>query len=103
MVPVDQEVRQAVRSDLDSTIFVQAGAGTGKTKELVERIVSLVASGVPMEGIAAITFTDAAAAELRGRVRLGLEQASISDERPEVERSRCARGALDIDLAAIQT
>ncbi|HLG72409.1 MAG TPA: UvrD-helicase domain-containing protein [Chloroflexota bacterium] len=103
MIPADQDIRDRLRTELGTTFFVEAGAGTGKTKELVERIASLVASGVTMEHIAAITFTDAAAAELRGRVRLQLEQAGTNESLSPEARAKCARGAFDIDLAAIQT
>ena len=83
-----------IRSDLDTTLFVEAGAGAGKTSSLVARIVSLVRAGVPITGIAAITFTEKAAAELRSRTRLSLEH----DPTPE------ARAALDrLDHAPIGT
>lgn len=102
--PVDDEARRQLLSDLDRTFFVDAGAGTGKTTMLVGRIVSLVAAGwVRMEELAAITFTEAAAAELRDRVREGLEKAATDPERTEEERRRCLEGAASIDLAAIQT
>ena len=56
--------------------FVEAGAGTGKTTALVTRIVELIAAGaLQMERLAAITFTEAAAAELRDRIRQDLEHA----------------------------
>ena len=72
-VPADQPARDRIHHDLDTTLFVEAGAGTGKTRELIERIVRLVASGrAELRQIAAITFTEAAAAELRDRVRLRL-------------------------------
>ncbi len=71
--PPDEAERQRIRSDLDATLFVEAGAGAGKTSSLVARIVNLVRSGVPITGIAAITFTEKAAAELRGRTRQRLE------------------------------
>ena len=63
-----------IRDDLDSTLFVEAGAGAGKTSSLVARIVNLVDHGVPITGIAAITFTEKAAAELRTRVRQELDE-----------------------------
>jgi len=68
-VPPDEAERERIRTDLDATLFVEAGAGAGKTSSLVERIVNLVRSGVPITGIAAITFTEKAAAELRTRTR----------------------------------
>ena len=39
-----------IRTDLDTTLFVEAGAGAGKTSSLVARIVSLVRAGVPITG-----------------------------------------------------
>jgi ATP-dependent exoDNAse (exonuclease V) beta subunit len=76
--PGDTPTRDAVRERLDATVFVEAGAGTGKTAVLVERIVALVESGVPMRAIAAITFTEKAAAELRDRVRRALEAGALT-------------------------
>lgn len=101
--PADQQHRDRVRKSLKENLFVEAGAGTGKTTELVARIVNLIASGAgEMTGLAAITFTEAAAAELRDRVRLGLERAA-EDKGAEDERSRCRRAVLEMDSASIQT
>src|SRR6185436_13945704 len=75
----DQAAREAIAHDLDHTLFVEAGAGTGKTSALVARLVALVWRGTPLTQIAAITFTEAAAAELRERVREALGEAAISD------------------------
>lgn len=72
----DAAAREAVATRLDETLFVEAGAGTGKTTALVGRILALVESGIDMRGIAAITFTEAAAAELRERIRTALEVAA---------------------------
>ena len=44
----DAEVRARIRTDLDTTLFVEAGAGSGKTTSLVDRVLALVESGVPM-------------------------------------------------------
>ena len=73
--PGDAPARTAIRTDLDATLFVEAGAGTGKTQALVDRVVALVIDDVPMPAIAAITFTEKAAAELRDRVRRELRSA----------------------------
>ncbi len=89
------EARRVVREELHSTLFVEAGAGTGKTSALVDRIVALVLSGVRIERIVAITFTEKAAAELRDRVRDGLEHASAD---PIVQEALLA-----IDRAPIST
>src|SRR5690606_13725504 len=70
--PLDQPARDRIVGDLTANLFVEAGAGAGKTSSLVGRIVALVRSGVDIGSIAAITFTEKAAAELRHRVRAEL-------------------------------
>jgi ATP-dependent helicase/nuclease subunit A len=104
----DDRARRAIRSDLHDTLFVEAGAGTGKTRELVARIVALVAEGVALPRIAAITFTNAAAAELRERVRLELERTAREDVAREPpfsaeQRENCRLALGTIDAASIQT
>ena len=58
----------AVVADRNADILVSAGAGSGKTRVLVERYVALLAD-CRIPEIAAVTFTDAAAVEMRERVR----------------------------------
>ncbi len=102
--PQDQRERDRIINSLDETLFVEAGAGTGKTTSLVDRIVSLVSRGkTTIERIAAITFTEAAASELRDRVRQELEKAASDQDKDISERERCAHGVADIDQASIQT
>ena len=103
-VPVDADARQAIAEDLGATLFVEASAGTGKTTYLVQRVTNLVATGTTtLDRIAAITFTEAAAAELRDRVRSELEKASGDDQRDPAERDRCCQGIVDLDQADICT
>ncbi len=104
---IDVAARDEIRDGLDATLFVEAGAGTGKTTALVSRVVSLIARGrVTIRALAAITFTEAAAGELRDRIRYRLEQAAASATDPELAaeaRERC-RAALDeLDDAALST
>ena len=83
---------------------MEASAGTGKTTSLVSRIVNLVATGrATLDRIAAITFTEAAAAELRDRIRQDLEKAAEDAARSDEEREHCRRGVADLDQAAIRT
>ena len=83
-VPQDQDIRRRIREALEENLFVEAGAGTGKTSSLVDRIVALVASGrAALDRVAAITFTESAAAELRDRIRESLERAVALQERVE--------------------
>ncbi|HWW92599.1 MAG TPA: UvrD-helicase domain-containing protein, partial [Vicinamibacteria bacterium] len=60
--PVDHEARARARSDFATSLVVEAGAGTGKTTLLVDRIEALVCSGTArLTEIAAVTFTENAA------------------------------------------
>ena len=68
-------------------MFVEAGAGTGKTSALVGRILTLIEGGVDIEAIAAITFTEKAAAELRHRLRAELPTAEAAERRALRRRS----------------
>ncbi len=88
----DEKYRKLIREDLDHNIWVEAGAGSGKTTELIKRLVALVAKkGVSLRNIAAITFTRKAAAELKARAQQGLEQEFREAKTPkEKERLEAA-------------
>src|SRR5258705_13920664 len=87
-LPVDHDVRERIRTDLSRNLFVEAGAGTGKTRVLVDRVVRLVATGTVshISQLAAITFTEPASAERRYPVRAPLERASSRDTTPDDEQ-----------------
>ena len=70
----DEADRRVIRDALDETVIVEAAAGTGKTTELVWRILNVLASGrARIEQIVAVTFTEKAAGELKLRIRKELE------------------------------
>ncbi len=72
---IDQESRRLIREELLTNILVEAGAGSGKTQMLAERMAAGVASGAyQVQHMAAVTFTRKAASELRGRFHLALEE-----------------------------
>jgi DNA helicase-2/ATP-dependent DNA helicase PcrA len=59
--------------NLDGPLLILAGAGAGKTKTIVHRILNLIKSGTNPHSILAITFTNKAAKEMRDRVNSMLE------------------------------
>lgn len=102
--PQDNAQRNRITGSLDETLFVEAGAGTGKTTSLVGRILELVGSGkTTLDRVAAITFTEAAAAELRDRIRTALEKAADDTGLSDEIRERSRLGVEHLDSAAIQT
>jgi ATP-dependent exoDNAse (exonuclease V) beta subunit len=93
----DAEARELIATGLDDTLVVEAAAGTGKTTELVGRIVRILAEGCTrVDKIVAVTFTEKAAGELKLRLRerLDRERTTIQDER--------ARRQLDLALTQLE-
>ena len=102
--PQDEADRQRIRESLDESLFVEAGAGTGKTTSLVDRVMTLATSGrTTLDQIAVITFTDAAAAELRDRIRERLEKSASDVALTDDERGLVQRALGDLDRSLIQT
>jgi ATP-dependent helicase/nuclease subunit A len=75
-------------------ILVAAGAGAGKTSTLVARCVRIIQEGGSLENILMVTFTEAAAAEMRARIRKALEETQKNSE---------AKSILDEQLALLDT
>lgn len=82
---VDIDARRAIADDLDHTLVVEAAAGTGKTTELIRRILRVLSTGrATVDRIVAVTFTEKAAGELKLRLREQLEVARLDSEDAEV-------------------
>jgi ATP-dependent helicase/nuclease subunit A len=96
-VLTDQDSRRIIREELGTNLLVEAGAGSGKTQMLAERMAEGVATGVyRIEHLAAVTFTRKAASELRGRFHLALEKArATSNELAAIARLDAALGNLE--------
>ena len=77
---------QLAAVEAEGSVFVSAGAGTGKTSALVERYVRAVCErGLDVESILVITYTRKAAGELRGRIRTALRERGRPDLARELD------------------
>ena len=104
----DAEARIAIATEINTNLFVEASAGSGKTTSLVNRMVALIEKGVPIDKICTITFTIAAADEFFSRFQELLSRRmidnpndeSIRDLGPTTEesRKRCEEALKNIDL-----
>jgi ATP-dependent exoDNAse (exonuclease V) beta subunit len=88
MTLADHDAREAIANALDETLVVEAAAGTGKTTELVKRILRILSTGraEKVGNIVAVTFTEKAAGELKLRLREALEKARTNAPDAEVKR-----------------
>ena len=88
--------------DSEGNLIVSAAAGAGKTAVLTERIVSRVAGGVPIEQLLVLTFTRAAAAEMKSRIANRLN--ALAEETVDPSQMRFLRQqARAVDGAYIST
>ncbi len=77
-VASDASSRQAAASDPGTSVFVSANAGTGKTKLLTDRVLRLMLQGAAPDSILCVTYTRAAAAEMRNRISGKLADWTVS-------------------------
>lgn len=103
-LPPDEAARNRIREDLQRNLLVEAGAGSGKTTSLIDRMVALVRKGAcTVDRIAAVTFTRKAAAELRQKFQERLERVVVELplEHPDLPALEAA--IRDIDHAFLGT
>jgi len=98
----DQEARETARGETSRSLVVEASAGTGKTSILVARILELVLRDrVPLRRMAALTFTEKAAGEMKERVEVELEREMR--EAPGERRLLAAQARRELPAAEIGT
>ena len=101
-VLVDADERRLAESDLTRNYWVEAGAGTGKTTLLIRRLLNIILGGAArLNEIAAITFTEKAAAELKARLRDELER--LAPEAPGEQLALIRQALEEIEGAQITT
>ncbi|MBR2066768.1 MAG: UvrD-helicase domain-containing protein, partial [Solobacterium sp.] len=100
---LDAQARHAITHEVDQNIFVEAGAGSGKTTILVARLLTMVKSGIDVSKICAITFTKAAALEFYKRFQARLLQEKKKDDLSAKERGYIEQALKDLDLCFMGT
>ena len=101
---MDLTPEQRAAIEHDGHLVVTAGAGSGKTRVLVERYLRLLEGAGdtdPFAAILAVTFTEKAAREMRERVRLTLERRARAGA--PIERARQAARLAAVESARIGT
>jgi len=102
--PIDEDARQAARCDHDRSFVLEAGAGTGKTTLLIDRIEALIRTGrARLDEIAAVTFTENAATTMKLRLRERLEKARVDPAAGTDERGRAADALEVLERAQVST
>jgi ATP-dependent exoDNAse (exonuclease V) beta subunit len=94
----DHEARVEITEKVFTSHFVIAGAGAGKTSAMISRIANSIGAGVGIEQILAITFTEAAANEIKVRLRRELISRlnSPGEDEVTISRIRSALGGLNV-------
>jgi len=92
----DAKAREIIAAALDETVVVEAAAGTGKTTELVGRIVRILRRAkATVDNVVAVTFTEKAAGELKLRLREALDAARDDADGDEREALNDALRSLE--------
>jgi ATP-dependent exoDNAse (exonuclease V) beta subunit len=100
----DADARRAISEALDETLVVEAAAGTGKTTELVNRILRVIATDrARIDQIVAVTFTEKAAGELKLRLRERLEQDRTSPGIGSDVRARLEKALEKLEESHVNT
>lgn len=103
-LPVDEAARERARRDHATSLVIEAGAGTGKTTLLIDRIEALLRAGtVRLDQIAAVTFTENAATTMKLRLRERLEKARLDNTAAPADRERASAALETIERAQIST
>ena len=68
-----------------TNIIVSAGAGSGKTAVLTTRVLELIKKGIHINELLILTFTNAAAGEMKERIKKNLEKENLTEELAKID------------------
>lgn len=97
------EQQQQALSHHAGALLVSAGAGSGKTAVLTEAAAQAVRQGVQVANMLVVTYTNAAAAEMKHRIEVRLRELALSPELDGEEKARVRQGVLELPGAQIST
>lgn len=96
--------QEAAINTRNSDILISASAGSGKTSVLVERVIKeVIADQMPVDQLLVITFTNAAAEEMKKRIKQRLEEESRKPGLSKEERNFLTRQLTSLETANIST
>ena len=95
--------RKDIIERLEDNVFVEAGAGAGKTTLIVSRIINQLKAGILPGAIVVITFTNAAAEELRSRITKKVRETCKEPGLSKLEYANLKNAVLYLDLMNIST
>ena len=99
----EDEKRTGIEENIHSNIFVEAGAGAGKTTLIVKRIVNQIRQGMEPEKLVVITFTNKAAGELFERIEAAFEKEEKNPDNTQEEREIFQKALENIEKMNIST
>lgn len=101
----EDEKREEIVLDTTTSKMVEAGAGAGKTRLVVNSVINQIKTGANKpEEIVVITFTNKAAQEIRDRIYSAVDQALLSDQLTDQERERLSSPRLiDMQISTIHS
>lgn len=94
--------QQHAVTDAGRNILVSASAGSGKTTVLVERVIQKILHGTNVDELLVVTFTEAAASEMRDRIQTALQKALAASEEPK-QRQHLSQQLSRLAVAHIST
>lgn len=94
---------QQAAIDAQGRVIVSASAGSGKTTVMIEKIIRLIRSGVPVDGILAVTFTKKAAAQMKEKLSKALIESINAEGASEELRAELKKQLNAVPSADIST